>query len=65
VAGLPRIELTAGEADRLRLGQVIERRPSVPEGEQLAAVDDQGRLVALVAARGPERLRPVKTFPAT
>ena len=58
VAGLPRIELTAGAAARIASGQTIPRPPSLPAAGEYAAIDPAGRLLAILVPRGPGLLGP-------
>jgi tRNA pseudouridine55 synthase len=61
VEGLPMIELSAEQAASIRLGQKIPYAP-LPCGETVVAVDTAGRLVALLEAKGPDRLGPTRVF---
>jgi tRNA pseudouridine55 synthase len=63
VAMLPKIVLSADEASRIGHGLKI-RKDVVPAGEEMAAVDETGRLVAIVGPAGGGLLRPLRTFPA-
>ena len=63
IEGLPRVELSPEDAARLRQGQTIEKAAAAGDADELAALDAAGRLVAIVAPRGPGRLGPTRTFP--
>jgi tRNA pseudouridine55 synthase len=60
---LPRIELTADEATRVRHGQTISHAMPRSETDEAAAVDTFGRLAAVLTPREPGWLRPLLTFP--
>ena len=60
VAGLPTLQLDAGEILRLAHGQAIQR-PDVKPGV-LAAVNAVGELVAIVAAQPDGTLKPIHNF---
>lgn len=62
VEGLPRVELSAEEAQRIRRGLTIARQSLAPEAGELAAVDGAGRLVAILSPRGPGVLGPVRNL---
>ena len=68
VACLPRVELSEAEAIRVRNGLTVAREldcgGQAPGGkaEEIAAVDGAGRLVAILARRGPGQLGPVRNF---
>jgi len=64
VGGMPRLALSGAEAARIRHGQTIEKTVPEADAEELAALDADGRLVAILARRGPGRLGPIRTFPA-
>ena len=64
VERLPRVVLSAEEATRIRQGQTVEKAAAAGDAEELAALDADGRLVAIVTPRGPGRLGPTRTFPA-
>ena len=61
--GLPRVDLSPEEAARVRQGQTIEKVARERDAEELAALDADGRLVAILAPRGAGRLGPTRTFP--
>jgi tRNA pseudouridine55 synthase len=61
VAMLPQVELTDDEIARLRNGLAIAK-PSAPQGEEIAGLDAQGRLVALLTAAAPGVVRPLRNF---
>jgi tRNA pseudouridine55 synthase len=60
---LPRVELTAEEIARVRVGQTIRRRGPAVQSREIAALDGAGRLVAILVPRGPGRLGPVRNLP--
>ncbi|NQU26541.1 MAG: tRNA pseudouridine(55) synthase TruB [Candidatus Nealsonbacteria bacterium] len=64
VQQLPRVELSAGEISRIANGQSIPRETQPPDAKEIAAVDDAGRLVAILTHREPGVLRPLRNFPA-
>jgi tRNA pseudouridine55 synthase len=59
--GLQRIELTATEAVRVRSGQPVVRE-GLASGE-VAAIDPDGALTAILAPRADGRWWPMRTFP--
>ncbi|MEO1498150.1 MAG: tRNA pseudouridine(55) synthase TruB [Planctomycetota bacterium] len=61
VAGLPRVQVNAAEVEELRNGRFIARGDE-PLADEVAAVDEAGRLVALLKPRGTERYQPVRNF---
>jgi tRNA pseudouridine55 synthase len=61
LAGYPRVTLTADEIRRVFHGMTIACSDESLQGE-IAAVDEQGTLVALLTPREPGWLRPVRTF---
>jgi tRNA pseudouridine55 synthase len=62
VAELPRVELTEGQSARLRLGQSVGWK-SLPPGDEAAAFDSGGDLVAVVRLDHARRLlRPDKVM---
>ena len=61
VESLPRMELTEEEAHRIAHGRTIEKRPDMG-GEEIVALDDHGRLVAILTPRGKDELGPVRNF---
>lgn len=61
VEALPQVELSPEEAHRIRNGQTIDR-PGEETGE-LAAVDGQGRLLAVLTRRGGHLLGPLRNLP--
>ena len=65
VDALPRVELAGGEIARIRNGQTISGKGSLPPspGQELAAVDARGRLVAILQPRGADLLGPVRNLP--
>ncbi len=64
VAALPQITVDAEEAQHLANGRFITRT-NLSDVNELAAIDADGRLIAIVAPRGEGQLRPVKGFAAT
>lgn len=62
VALLPAAALTEDEIRRVAHGLTVRNRWGADAGE-LAAVDEQDRLVAILAPRGREELGPVRNFP--
>ncbi len=63
VAALPQVELSPEEAQRIRNGQTIDRPVQAEETGELAAVDDQGRLLAVLTRRGDHLLGPLRNLP--
>jgi tRNA pseudouridine55 synthase len=61
VQDLPQIVVDREEAARLRKGQTIVNRAKV-SGEEMAALDGAGGLVAIVVPAGRLELRPMKCF---
>ncbi len=67
VEHLPQVRVTPAEATRLRQGRPVPHRRAAAgsaESPHWAALDADGRLVAIVAADKPNRLVPVRTFTA-
>lgn len=64
VERLPRVRLTAAEIARVRNGQTVSRPSGAAESRAVAAVDADGRLVAILAPRGPRLLGPLRNLPA-
>jgi tRNA pseudouridine55 synthase len=62
VEALAKVSVTAAEARRFVLGQGVADRWHVQAAE-LAAVDERGGLVAIVAPAGGDELRTTKAFP--
>ncbi|REJ86669.1 MAG: tRNA pseudouridine(55) synthase TruB [Planctomycetota bacterium] len=64
VADLPRVRLDRGEIEEIRHGRTIARSDeiAVAESGQLAAVDEQDRLVALLVPRAANKLGPKCNF---
>ena len=62
VALLPVAALTEDEIRRVAQGMTIGNRWDA-DADELAAVDEQDRLVAILAPRGREALGPVRNFP--
>jgi tRNA pseudouridine55 synthase len=62
-AGLPQLVLSQAEIERLHHGLTIVKPDLPAAGDEMAAVDDQGRLAAIVRQREPGVLRPVRCFP--
>ncbi len=63
VEALPQVELSPEEAQRIRNGQTIDRPVQGEETGELAAVDDQGRLLAVLIRRGDHLLGPLRNLP--
>ncbi|MBN1588184.1 MAG: tRNA pseudouridine(55) synthase TruB [Pirellulales bacterium] len=72
VVALPRITLSADELTEIHHGRTIAYRPPATDGSpgmmaggaEMAAVDPQGRLAAILIRRGENRLGPVRNFPS-
>ncbi|HEY5313749.1 MAG TPA: hypothetical protein VIK18_14575, partial [Pirellulales bacterium] len=62
VRELPAIVLSPAEAIRISLGQTITM-PAPEAAEELAAFDEQGRLVSILRRRGDGSLGPIRNFP--
>jgi tRNA pseudouridine55 synthase len=62
VSELPAVELTSDEIRRIGNGMSIDDRWHIRRSE-VAAFGKSGRLVAILAPRGPKRLRPTRNFP--
>ena len=62
VADLPRIQLSDQEVQELAMGRQIANRFGVG-GDEIAAIDQQGQLSALLKATVEETLRTVRFFP--
>lgn len=63
VARLPHVLLSPEEATRIRHGRTVERPAPDPKADEMAGLDAQGRLVAILAPHGANALRPRHTFP--
>jgi hypothetical protein len=61
VIDLPRVTLTQNEVVEIGHGRAIETRVDYSAAE-IAAFDERGTLVAILAPRSRESLGPVKTF---
>lgn len=61
VADLPSLSLSAAEIEEVRHGRFLTR-PDQPEGTELAALDEEGDLVALLKPREDGRLQPIRVF---
>jgi tRNA pseudouridine55 synthase len=61
VTDLPRIEVNYTEVQELHNGRFLDR-PKAPRGEEIAAFDTTGRLIALLKPRGNGRLQPTHVF---
>ncbi len=61
VSMLPQLTLTDEEIARLRNGLAIAK-PEAPQAEELAGLDAQGRLVALLTTAAPGVIRPLRNF---
>jgi tRNA pseudouridine55 synthase len=64
VESLPRVELSGAEIARVRKGLPIAREALPAGAEEIAAVDEHHRLVAILTAGGPGLLRPLRNLPA-
>ena len=64
VPDLPKIQLSAQEIQRLRNGMFIAN-PQEPTASEVAGVDSQGQLIAILVPRGRGELRPVRNFDAS
>lgn len=63
VGGMPRLELDADQLRRIRSGQTIPTPPTAEgHGGEVAAVDAAGRLVAILVARAPGQLGPLRNL---
>ena len=62
VSELPAVELTPEEIRRIGNGMLIDDRWHL-QCDEVAAFEDSGRLLAILAPRGPQRLRPARNFP--
>lgn len=62
VQHLPQIQLEEEEVGRICRGQSIERVILSSKDQQWAAVDPQGRLLAILISAGPQTLRPFRCF---
>jgi tRNA pseudouridine55 synthase len=65
---LPQVVLTAEQAARVRGGLFIDKMPLAAdavgsEAGEIAALDEAGRLLAILAPRGPDKLGPLRNFP--
>ena len=61
VTDLPRIEVSYTEVQELHNGRFLDR-PKAPRGDELAAFDASGLLIALLKPRGNGRLQPTHVF---
>ncbi|TWT95232.1 tRNA pseudouridine synthase B [Botrimarina colliarenosi] len=61
VTDLPRIEVGYNEVGELHNGRFLDR-PKAPPGDELAAFDVSGRLIALLKPRKNGRLQPTHVF---
>jgi tRNA pseudouridine55 synthase len=59
----PQVVLSAEEVGRIRNGLTIRREPAVADAEELAALDADGRLVAILRPRGPALWGPSRNLP--
>lgn len=62
LTGLPHITLPPAQVQQLAQGGAIEL-PAGPEAAELAAVDEAGRLVAILGSRGSRLWGPKRNFP--
>jgi tRNA U55 pseudouridine synthase TruB len=63
VESLPQISATEPEIRAIRAGQAIAREALAAGVAQWAALDDAGRLVAILVPRGPGLVGPIRNFP--
>lgn len=63
VSELPTVELTSEEIRRVGNGMLIDDRWHL-QCDEVAALDASGRLLAILAPRGSQRLRPARNFPS-
>lgn len=61
VADLPRLEVNKEEIEELRNGRFLTRSQA-PAGDELAAFNSRGELIALVKPRGEDKLQPSRNF---
>ena len=61
VTNLPRLEVNEEEAKELRHGRFLSRSQA-PKGDELAAFNPAGELIALVKPRGEDKLQPTRNF---
>ena len=59
---LPLVELSAEEIGRVHRGQEIRKRVNDADAAELAAVDEQGNLAAILSSSDGELLHPVRNF---
>jgi tRNA pseudouridine55 synthase len=62
LAQLPLIQLTDEEIRRIASGRMLPNRWN-SDAAEIAAVDDQGQLVAILATRSCDQLGPLRNFP--
>jgi tRNA pseudouridine55 synthase len=62
VETLPQVVLSAEEAARVRNGLAIARRSPAAEASEIAGVDEQGRLVAILCPRAGGLLGPLRNL---
>jgi tRNA pseudouridine55 synthase len=62
---LPRVRLSAEEIVRVRNGQSIGREFAGPQAAEVAAVDKEGNLIAILDGSGVELMRPIRNFSTT
>lgn len=62
MADLPRLSLTSEELARIRSGQFLEKSLAIT-GDEAAAVDEQGRLVAVLTRHRSGQWKPARNFP--
>jgi len=63
VERLPRMELSSDEIEQIRHGRTIRRATPTPDAREFAAVDQSGRLVAILVERGQGLLGPLRNLP--
>ena len=59
---LPRLDLSAGQAGRLRHGQVLEAPPGAVAADRVAAYDPSGAFLGIVCCGEDGRVRTVRLF---
>ncbi len=62
VENLPRITLDRRQVQQIILGQAIRAATSTGEAPEIAALDEDGHLIALLTPRGPGLLRPKRVL---
>jgi tRNA pseudouridine55 synthase len=59
---LPRLELSAEEVARVHNGQVITKQIPCARAAEMAAVDEEGKLVAILGPLSSGEIRPLRNF---